>query len=194
MKILVLTNLYPPHHAGTFDNHCETVTESLRLRGHSIFILTSSHGLNSEQRDEQIHRSLELNGVYGHPSVTSFLQLRSLELNNNAALRQAIEQFAPEVVHVFSLLGISKSLLFTLRNTRLPVVFDVFDHWLSANVREDPWLRFWNAPALPLLSQSARAALEMAGERGRLGQPLLVALKDRHRARSRAGDLHQHPA
>jgi glycosyltransferase involved in cell wall biosynthesis len=168
MKILVLTNLYPPHHAGTFDNHCETVTESLRLRGHSIFILTSSHGLNSEQRDEQIHRSLELNGVYGHPSVTSFLQLRSLELNNNAALRQAIEQFAPEVVHVFSLLGISKSLLFTLRNTRLPVVFDVFDHWLSANVREDPWLRFWNAPALPLLSQSARAALEMAGERGRL--------------------------
>jgi glycosyltransferase involved in cell wall biosynthesis len=47
-------------------------------------------------------------------------------------------------------------------------VYDVFDHWLSANVREDPWLRFWNAPSLPLLAQSARAALEMSGERGRL--------------------------
>ena len=35
MKILVLTNLYPPHHAGTFDNHCQAVTESLRLRGHA---------------------------------------------------------------------------------------------------------------------------------------------------------------
>jgi glycosyltransferase involved in cell wall biosynthesis len=168
MKILVLTNLYPPHHAGTFDSHCQTVAESLQLRGHSIFILTSSHGLTSEQRDDQVHRSLRLNGVYGDPAVTSFLQLRSLELDNNQALRDAIEQFAPDMVHVFSLLGVSKSLLFTLRNTRLPVVFDVFDHWLSANVREDPWLRFWNAPSLPLLSQSSRAALEMSGERGRL--------------------------
>jgi len=168
MKILALTNLYPPHHAGTFDDHCQTVTESLQLRGHSVFILTSSHGLRSEQRDGQIHRSLRLNGVYGDPAVTSFLELRSLELSNNRALREAIEQFEPELVHVFSLLGVSKSLLFTLHNTRLPVVFDVFDHWLSANVREDPWLRFWNAPSPPLLSQSSRAVLEMSGERGRL--------------------------
>jgi glycosyltransferase involved in cell wall biosynthesis len=47
-------------------------------------------------------------------------------------------------------------------------VYDVFDHWLSANVREDPWLRFWNSPSLPILSQSSRKALEMSGERGRL--------------------------
>jgi hypothetical protein len=48
----------------------------------------------------------------------------------------------PSVVHVFSLFGLSKSLLFTLHNTRLPVVYDVFDHWLSANVREDPGCAF----------------------------------------------------
>ena len=81
---------------------------------------------------------------------------------------ESLEQFEPEVVHVFSLHGISKSLLFKLRGTNVPVVYDVFDHWLSAGVREDPWLRFWNSPALPLLSQSTRAALEMSGERGRL--------------------------
>ncbi len=168
MKILVITNLYPPHHAGTFDNHCETVTESLRLRGHSVSILTSSQGLRSPQRDGQIHRCLLLNGVYGHPAVTGYLELKALELHNNEALLDAIEQFAPEVVHVFSLNGVSKSLIFTLRNTRLPVVYDVFDHWLSANVREDPWLRFWNSPSPSLFTQSTRKALEMSGERGRL--------------------------
>jgi len=168
MKILVLTNLYPPHHAGTFDNHCLTVTESLRLRGHSIFILTSSHGVASEQRDELIHRRLLLNGVYGHPAVTAYLELKAMELHNNQVLLEVIEEFKPEVIHVFSLFGLSKSLLFTLHNSRLPVVYDVFDHWLSANVREDPWLRFWNAPSPPLLTQSARKALEMSGERGRL--------------------------
>jgi glycogen(starch) synthase len=168
MKILVLTNLYPPHHAGTFDNHCQTVAESLRLRGHSICILTSSHGLRSEQRDRETHRRLLLNGVFGHPPVTSYAPMKDLELHNNSALMEAIEEFKPDVVHVFSLAGISKSLVFTLYNSKLPVVYDVFDHWLSANVREDPWLRFWNSPSLPFLSQSSRKALEMSGERGRL--------------------------
>ncbi len=168
MKIMVLTNLYPPHHAGTFEHQCESVSEALRLRGHEISILTSSHGLRTEQRDEQAHRRLKLNGVYGHPRVTGYLELKALELHNNRVLMESLEQFEPEVVHVFSLHGISKSLLFKLRGTNVPVVYDVFDHWLSAGVREDPWLRFWNSPALPLLSQSTRAALEMSGERGRL--------------------------
>ena len=168
MKILVLTNLYPPHHAGTFDNHCQAVTESLRLRGHAIFILTSSHGLRTEQRDENLHRRLSLNGAFGHPPVTGYAELKNLELYNNGVLLEVLEQFQPEVVHVFSLTGLSKSLIFTLRHSKVPVVYDVFDHWLSANTREDPWLHFWNAPSLPFLSQSTRKALEMSGERGRL--------------------------
>jgi glycosyltransferase involved in cell wall biosynthesis len=168
MKILALTNLFPPHQAGTFDNQCFNVTESLRSRGHSIFILTSNHGLQSEQRDEALHRRLLLNGAYGHPPVTRYQELKAMELHNNEALLEVIDQFGPEVVHVFSLLGISKSLLITLYNAKIPVVYNVFDHWLSANVGEDPWLLFWNSPSLPLLSQSSRTALELSGERGRL--------------------------
>jgi glycosyltransferase involved in cell wall biosynthesis len=144
------------------------VIEALRLRGHTVSILTSSHGLRSEQCNEEIHRCLLFNGVYGHPAVTGFLQLKPLELHNHQVLREAIEHFAPQLLHVFSLHGISKSLLFTLHHSRLPVVYDVFDYWLSADVREDPWLHFWNAPSLPLLAQSTRKTLEMSGERGRL--------------------------
>ena len=60
MKILVLTNLYPPHHAGTYDLRCQSVTELLRLRGHSVLVLTSNHGLNTEQRDEEsVRRVIE---------------------------------------------------------------------------------------------------------------------------------------
>jgi glycogen synthase len=168
MKILALTNLYPPHHAGTFDDHCRTVVESLRLRGHTILVLTSSHGLRTEQRDGEVERRLQLNGVFGHPSVTGVMELKSLEIHNNEALGEVLDQFQPDVVHVFSLLGLSKSLIFTLHNSKRAVVYDVYDHWLSANVREDPWLRFWNAPSLPFLEQSKRKALEMSGERIRL--------------------------
>jgi glycogen synthase len=168
VKILALTNLYPPHHAGTFDTHCQSVVEALRLRGHTVLVLTSSHGLRGEQRDEEIHRCLLLNGAFGDPKVTAIQALKAQEIHNNQALLETIAQFQPEVVHVFSLIGLSKSLMFSLRNTRLPVAYDVYDHWLSANVQEDPWLRYWNAPSLPFLEQSGRAALEMSGERGRL--------------------------
>ncbi|MEO7296999.1 MAG: glycosyltransferase family 4 protein [Verrucomicrobiota bacterium] len=168
MKILVLTNLYPPHHAGSFDNRCATVTESLGLRGHEMLVLTSTHGMRAEQRDGKVERRLLLNGVFGHPLLTKFNEMKPLEVHNHAVLKEAIEQFQPDVIHVFSLLGLSKSFIFTLRNARLPVVYDVADHWLSAGVREDPWLRFWNAPALPFFDSSTRTALEMSGERGRL--------------------------
>lgn len=168
VKILALTNLYPPHHAGTFDTHAQTRVEALRTRGHAVLVLTSTHGLTGEQRDGEIQRCLLLNGAFGAPKVTAIHKLKALELDNHQALRDALQEFQPDLVHVFSLNGLSKSLIFTLRNSRRPVVFDVYDHWLSADVMEDPWLRYWNAPSLPILEQSGRATLEMSGERGRL--------------------------
>lgn len=168
MKILALTNLYPPHHAGTFDSHCESVVNSLRLRGHEILVLTSTHGMRSEQRDSQVERRLTLNGVFGHPLLTKVHDLKPLEIHNSTVAKEVVERYQPDVIHVFSLHGLSKSLIFTLRNTKLPTVYDVADHWLSAGVREDPWLKFWNAPSLSFLETSTRTALEMSGERGRL--------------------------
>ena len=151
VKILALTNLYPPHHAGTFDTHCQNVVEALRTRGHTILVLTSTQGLRGEQRDDEIHRCLLLNDAFGVPRLTAFPKLRAQEMHNTRMLLEAIASFQPEIVHVFSLQGISKGLIFTLRNARVPVVYDVFDHWLSNGVAEDPWLRFWNAPSLPFL-------------------------------------------
>ncbi|HTD86210.1 MAG TPA: glycosyltransferase family 4 protein [Candidatus Binatia bacterium] len=168
MKILVLNNLYPPHHAGTYDFRCQTVADALRLRGHNVHVLTSRHGIGSEQRGPDIDRRLELNGVYDHPLVTRYKDLRRLELQNHEAVRETIAAFQPDLIHVFSLHGVSKSLIFTLRNARLPTVYDVADYWLADGVREDPWLRWWNNPAAPFGSSFRRGTLELLGRRGQL--------------------------
>ncbi|MGA2554781.1 MAG: glycosyltransferase [Verrucomicrobiota bacterium] len=165
MKILALTNLFPPHHAGPFGTHCQSVVQDLRTRGHTILVLTSTHGLHGEQRDEEVHRCLRLNGA---PKLTAFQQLRTQEIHNTRMLLEAITAFQPEIVHVFSLHGLSKSLIFTLRHARVPVAYAVADHWLSCGLQQDPWLRYWNASSLPFLEQSGRATLETGGERGRL--------------------------
>ena len=164
MKILVLTNLYPPHHAGTYDLRCQSVAELLRLRGHSLLVLTSNHGLNNEQRDDEIHRRLLLNGAFGHPLVVGMREVQKLEERNHSVLSEAIAEFQPDLVYVWSLRGLSKGLIFALRHSRLPTVYDVADRWLAEEVREDPWLRWWNAPNTNL----TRSTLELSGQRNRL--------------------------
>ena len=164
MKILVITNLYPPHHAGTFDLHCEAVVNNLKLRGHQVQILTSTHGMSQEQQGGEVERRLLLNGAFDHPLVTSYNELKKIETHNHQVLRETLASAAADIVLVFSLYGVSKSLLFALRHARIPVVFDVADNWMTLEVANDPWLRWWNHPAMNM----ARKALELSGQRGSL--------------------------
>ncbi len=166
MKVLVVHNLYPPHHAGVFDLRCESVVNNLKLRGHLVRVLTSMHGMHLPQQGGEVERRLQLNGAFDHPLVTGYQELKRIELHNNAALREVVADFQPEVVQVFSLFGLSKSLLFTLRALHVPAVFDVADNWLTLDVRTDPWLRWWNHPAGNL----ARKALEISGQRNGLDE------------------------
>jgi glycosyltransferase involved in cell wall biosynthesis len=62
---------------------------------------------------------------------------------------------------------LSKSIIFTLRNSRLPTVYHVADGWLMTGVREDPWLRWWNRPGGPFASRVWRWLLELARQRSR---------------------------
>src|SRR5438105_3216949 len=103
MRILALTNLYPPHLAGGVDTRCAEVVEQLKQRGHETLVLTSHFGLKVEQRDPQVERRLILNGFAGQPPVTGYGDLRDLELRNNEILQETLRDFGPEIVLVFSL-------------------------------------------------------------------------------------------
>lgn len=161
LKVLAINNLYPPHHAGTFDLRCESVVNSLKLRGHTVRVLASTHGMHLQQQGGEVERRLLLNGIHDHALVTGFNDLKKIEAHNNAAVRESIADFQPDVVQVFSLCGLSKSILFTLHAAHVPVVFDVADTWIPLDLRNDPWLRWWNHPA----SNFPRKALELSGQR-----------------------------
>lgn len=170
MKILALTNLYPPHHAGTNDFRCQSIVENLRTRGHEVRVLTSRHGMTSEQTGGDVERRVILNGAFDHPLVSGYKEMAELETCNNGALRETIGNYQPELVHVFSLEGLSKSLLFTLRHCRLPTVYDVANSWLAEGIRKDPWLKWWNQTHAPFGENMTRGTLEMSGKRNALDE------------------------
>jgi len=179
VKILAITNLYPPHLADTDDFRCQNVAEALADRGHTVRVLTSTCGLASEAghtarsvgaadgRDSLVQRRLRLNGLYGQSEVTGVGDLRELEARNNDVLRDAITEFQPEVIQVFSLRGVSKSLLVTLRRTGVPTCFDIADTWLAEDLADDPWLAWWHREKLPALQKVQRTGLEVSGQRAK---------------------------
>lgn len=165
MRILVIVNVFPPLHAGTFDFRCESVCDLLKSRGHEIHILTSRYGLTQEQRDLDIERCLHLNGRFDVPLVTGYADLKELEIYNNQVVREVIQNYQPELIYVWSLQGLSKSIIFTLRNTKIPTVYDIADDWMSEGLKQDPWLRWWNQDKPGLGDGLMRKMLETSGQR-----------------------------
>lgn len=167
MKILVLTNLYPPHYIGGYELRCEVAVKALRARGHDVQVLTSNHGVepNAAPLEETgVERSLRVHGFYGHPWL-GIRELRGLEFHNNRILCEAVARFGPDVVHVWNLGGISKSLIFTLQQLNLPTVFDVSDHWIARSLVGDVWLRWWNQENPPLTHRVLRTVWNLLGRR-----------------------------
>ena len=52
MRLLFLSNLYPPYDLGGFEQWCQEVALRLRLRGHAVQVLTSRYGLERGQPSE----------------------------------------------------------------------------------------------------------------------------------------------
>jgi glycosyltransferase involved in cell wall biosynthesis len=172
MKILVLSNLYPPHYVGGYELHCQTVTKALRARGHFVQVLTSDHGLKQNEKtlgEPGVERSLKIHGMFGHPWLNIF-QLKNQEQHNNRVLREAMQRFQPDLVYGWNQSGLSKSMLFTLQDARIPTAFVVCDHWIARSAASDVWLRWWNEKNVSLKHKLLRAVWTLTGMRQRWHQ------------------------
>lgn len=169
MKVLVLTNLYPPHQIGGYEIRCRDIMERLAARGHEVRILTSDHFIPGREPLDPPHvaRDLRIHGFYDHPWL-SIPRLFLLEAHNHRVLQREIDSFQPDVVHVWNMGGISKSLLHRLEASPIPVVYDISDHWV-ARLDADVWLSWWNRPG-SRIREISRRALALTGLRRVIGR------------------------
>lgn len=60
MKILFISNLYPPYHIGGYELGCRDVVEDLRKKGHEIIVLSSNYKKKGvENKDTSVKRLLD---------------------------------------------------------------------------------------------------------------------------------------
>lgn len=144
LKILVVSNFYPPYYIGGYEIGCRDVVEGLKNKGHEVKVLTSTYGLNKPETDESIYRwletDLEWKAKKGFPYLMSLLKK---EINNQKAFKRLLDIYKPDIIYMWNLTYISLSLAFIAQELNFKVCYFIFDNWL-ARWENDPMYSLWN--------------------------------------------------
>jgi glycosyltransferase involved in cell wall biosynthesis len=161
IRILVITNLYPPAVVGGYEIGCHRLVQALERRGHEIHVLTGVHGAVAVTADEpHVYRTLPL--VVGQEPGHAGWARAQWELRSHRALDAALRLVDPDVVYVFNVRMLSRSLLYHLDLHPVPVAYYVSDPWLAEAPEVDRWIRRWRpktAPGEQWAKRVAKAAL-----------------------------------
>lgn len=122
MRILVVSNLYPPVVIGGYELACSNVADALVKRGHDIRVLTSwCHLPQRAKTAVNVHRNLDLHCFLPHSAPGLLLErdLHSATCSsyaNTLRLLEAIRDFHPDLVSMWNPTGIGGLALMDLLN------------------------------------------------------------------------------
>jgi glycogen(starch) synthase len=147
VRILVLSDRYPPYYEGAYELNCQQVTDGLRARGHSLTVLTTTFGLKHKRVDEHIHRVLRFHNFGYRNKLHRRIQHARLFFQSRANYRlvqRLAEQSQPDVVFVWHMLATTILPILAVQDMGLPTVHRVGSHWLNHLRREyvDDPIRF----------------------------------------------------
>jgi glycogen synthase len=147
MRILFLTNFYPPFEIGGYEQWAKEIALALNKKGHEIIIITSRRGKNSNSPLESgaVIRSLYLQSDlnYYRP-LDFFLKAPFQEKNNLKELERHILEYQPDVVLVWGMWNFSLNLPYYAEKL-MPdrVAYYIASYW-PADI--DPHRMYWNLP------------------------------------------------
>ncbi|MCE7987297.1 MAG: glycosyltransferase family 1 protein [Caldilinea sp. CFX5] len=159
MKILVLTNYYPPHHIGGYGMLCLEVVNGLRARGHEVTVLSGKHGVPTDTVEGHVHRRLTLESDLYYYQIRSAWRYPLAKEQNFAILREFVATHQPDLIFVWGMWALTKELA-QLAEQLLPgrVAYYLANPWpIDPNLHQ----RFWDEPATTPLRQLAKKALRL---------------------------------
>jgi glycosyltransferase involved in cell wall biosynthesis len=136
MKILFLSNLYPPNVVGGYERLCHEMATALAVRGHRIGVLTSDYGTGREDyAGQEIRREWRLptapDNIYA-PFAGSTEERTAISRANIEKLETTVRDLDPDVIFVWNLYFLDAALLEAIRRQGRPVVYLLTDNWLVA--------------------------------------------------------------
>lgn len=155
MKILVVSDRYPPYYSGGYDLGCKDAVDGLIERQHDVRVLTSMHGVDGPRVEGNVYRWLI--DSEATPRET-FRALLHKEQTNQRAFVHLVNAFEPDIVYFWKLNRVSVSLAFIAQEMDLRVSYYVFDRWITL-WKSDPWYHLWHRKSRRLYVQAAKGLL-----------------------------------
>ena len=147
MRILFISNLYPPYDLGGMEQLCEESVNRLRAYGHTCLVLTSCYGVQkATPQEEGITRALYLEAdIHYYRPLDFFLRRPAREKANQRALRHAIDTFKPDVIFIWGMWNLSTQVAYWVEQW-LPgrVAYAVANYWLMEPSMHEA---YWQRPA-----------------------------------------------
>lgn len=139
MKILMLSNRFPPDIAGGAEILAGDLAVALRQRGHEVRVLTSACDNRGTVREPWIERRLRpvVDGPRardgsrrrGPGRIVAFYR-ETHSRSSARTVRRVIAQSAPDIVYVWNISGVGLvSILRALQQVRIPIVFHLHSYW-----------------------------------------------------------------
>lgn len=125
MKILLLSELYPPYYKGGHEIRFSVLGDALSKRGHEVLVLTSIYGVNAKQVNGNIYRLLhylDIGNTKGLRKRYGQIKMALLARVNYFIAKQTIEDLKPDIVYAGRLSQISIYPLKAIKKLGLPTV------------------------------------------------------------------------
>lgn len=148
LKLLIISNLFPPHFIGGYEIAAKDTADLLAARGYDCAVLTSDYTGSEPARegaDYPVRRALKLHYSWD-PSRVVGGAVAEVEAHNGREVRRVLAAEAPDVVYFWNVFGLGVSPLKAVRDARVPATMHLMDVVLSgydltlANLRKK-WRR-----------------------------------------------------
>ena len=179
MRVLFVSNLYPPHDLGGWEQNCQEIVLRLQARGHACHVLTSRYGLNDHVEPEaDVTRALHLQAdIHYYRPVDFFLRRPRQERANRRALHAALDTFQPDVVFIWGMWNLSPRLACWAEQW-MPgrVAYAIASYWpMEPDAHQAYWQRTARRPWVRALMAPARGLALQFLARERKSHPLALA-------------------
>ncbi len=171
MRVLVVSNLYPPHHQGGYELRCGQVVDHLKREGHDVVVVASSFQIDGGRHTAAV-RDDTVNGV----TVMRFLRQHRLDprqpgsriynldvvrrqVNDITRFGKLLDSFQPDLVSWWNLEGVTKAILRMSDDRHIPSVHCIDDNWMirefgpNGDVDLPLWAEFWAVKWGPTISR-----------------------------------------
>ena len=142
MRILFISAFYPPHVVGGWEQLTQDINRRLQERGHITHVLTSTYGVETPTKEENIDRLLTLQSNIYHYEPRQFLGHKHRLKQDLAHTQKVIERFQPDVIFVHVMWNLSRGIAW-LAEQLCPsqVVYYIANNWPHAT---DPHTAYWS--------------------------------------------------